>query len=84
MLNPIEMVWSQVKSCAKALLATKMPEILSISTGEEGTMTEQRLQALEFIIAESLNQLTPENIVNYISSIQRHFASVLNLEDMIF
>ena len=83
MLNPIESAWSKIKATAKRLLADQINSILDYN-GENGSITEHRLQRLEEIIRNSLLDLTREDILQFIAGVQRFYAGVINLEDVTF
>ena len=84
MLNPIELIWSVVKSAAKQQISLSMPEILTVNPENGVSMTEQRAQRLEAIINDSCANISRPLILNCIASVQRHFARVLNMEDVEF
>ena len=84
MLNPIENLWAEIKSNAKRKLASRLTEILTFRGEPNLSATEYRLQSLETIINESLSEFTVGNIVQYFAGVQRHYASVINCEDVIF
>jgi len=84
MLNPIESVWSFVKSIVKRSLSNKMTAILD---GEEqGTLskTEYRLQAIQGSVTEAITEVTPAMCANFVAHIQNILPSVLNSEDVKF
>ena len=83
MFNPIEHVWSYMKSHVKRELCVKLTEILS-SAPSHLSMTEHRLRALEGLINEAALKVTPMLCVKCIASIQSKVAGALNLEDMTF
>lgn len=84
MLNPIENVWSVIKSEVKRELSVKLAEILSSSLNGPVCIKEQRLRALENLVRDSLASVTPMLCTNCIASIQSKFAAAINLEDMTF
>ena len=80
MLNPIENVWSVVKSYVKRELSKKLAGI--VSGRSELSIREHRLRALESLMEEGLQTITPTICANSVASIQRKFPAALNLEDM--
>ena len=84
MFNPIENVWAYVKSEVKRDLATKLTQVLTMAPNANVSMTEHRLQALEGLIQDAVQSVTPMLCTKCIASIQSKVASALNLEDMQF
>lgn len=82
MLNPIETIWSVVKSFVKRGLASELATILA--TRSELTIKEQRLRALENLIEEGLQTISPTTCANAIASIQNKFSAVINLENICY
>lgn len=80
MFNPIENVWSVVKSYVKRELSRKLSSILN--SRNEITIKEQRVRALESLMEEGLQTITPTICANCIASIQRKITAALNLENM--
>ena len=83
MLNPIENVWSVLKSSVKSKLSSQMAQILAPNSNNL-TIKEHRLRMLEIIVQEAIPSITPDLCVSCIASIQRRFSSALSLEDMMF
>lgn len=80
-LNPIEGIWSILKSHVKKDLSEKLATILS--TRPAGlSIKEHRLRSLELIINENLPKITPAKCITAISGIQRRITPVLNMEDL--
>ena len=84
MFNPIENVWSYIKSHVKRELALKMTEVLALAATGGFSMTEQRLRALEQIISAAASKVTPMFCAKCIASIQSKVAGALNLDDVAF
>ena len=83
MLNPIENVWSVLKSSVKTELSSRMAEVLAPNSINL-TTKEHRLRMLEGIVQGAMPSISPELCVSCIASIQRRFSSALSLEDMVF
>ena len=83
MFNPIENIWSIVKSEVKRNLAN---ELLSVLNTRDASLTiaEQRLRVLERLMHAALANITPSVCNNCIASIQSKITRALNLEDMEF
>ena len=84
MLNPIESVWSQIKTMCKRQLAIEMDYILSYRAEGNVSATEFRLQCLERIINTSCQEVSRSNILQYMAGVQRFYAGVLNLDNVDF
>ena len=82
-LNPIEGVWSILKSFVKRDLSERLVSVLR-SQPVGLTMKEHRLRSLEEVIMQSLEKITPSMCVNEISGIQRKITPALNMEDMVW
>ena len=83
MFNPVENVWSFIKSLVKRDLSKKLTHILSLPATNV-SVTEHRLRALEELISDAADKVTPMLCAKCISSIQSKVASALNLENMTF
>ena len=83
MFNPIENVWSVIKAYVKRELANKMEFILT-RANLNVSMKEHRLRALEAVVQESTELVTPSLCNNCIANIQGKVSSALALEDMSF
>ena len=82
-LNPIEYIWSILKSNVKSELAEKMHTILR-SQQSGISMKEHRLRCLEEIIRKHLPNITPTMCTNSIASIQRRVTPALNMDDLVW
>ena len=74
MLNPVETIWSKMKAVVKQRMC--VPDVQRPGVGE------QRLQYVEPLIDEAMDQITVQNIVNSCQHSQGFFQCALNLEDM--
>ena len=83
MFNPIENIWSIVKSKVRRNLAAQLARILNQQSGTL-SMREQRLRALENLMDLALQTITPAICTSCIASIQSKVSMALNLEDMRF
>ncbi len=83
MFNPIENIWSVVKSWVKINLVERLRAILNGNT-EGLSVIEFRLRALEDLIWVGLRQITVTLCSNCISRIQGLVSDALNLIDMQF
>ncbi|KAF7692991.1 hypothetical protein CDIK_2320 [Cucumispora dikerogammari] len=81
MFNPIENIWSIVKSRVKRNLANKLLAVLS-SRKASLSIAEQRLRVLEKLMNAAMTNITPSVCNNCIASIQSKITRALNLEDM--
>lgn len=82
-LNPIEQVWSVLKSRVKSGLAEGMATLLG-SQQPGLTMKEHRLRCLEGVVERSLPVITSILCTNSIASIQRIITPALNMEDLVW
>ena len=73
-LNPIENVWSKLKSDVKSKL--RIPHVTGLGVGE------QMLVYLESIVQESINDLTDQICVRACQHASTFHASVINLENL--
>jgi transposase len=80
-INPIEECWSTMKAAMKRELGGKMKEMLA-KTPENMTQTEYRLNFLEKIIDNNINTITPRLCLSTFNHIQKHFAPILELQDL--
>lgn len=83
MFNPIENIWSVVKSHVKRELSSKLLSILN-NRNTDLTISEQRVRALEGLMEEGLQAVTPTKCANCIAHIQGKVTAALNLEDMVY
>ena len=82
-LNPIEETWSTLKAHIKSTLAEKMPLMLRTTTPPSGiSMVEFRLQFLEEAVDTNIHHISPQLCLRCINHVQRHYPSVLALEDL--
>ena len=84
MFNPIEQVWSFLKSQVKRDLSNKLMEILALPAMPSLSVTEQRLRALEGLIRDAAGEVTPMLCTKCIAGIQSKVAGALNLQNMTF
>ncbi|KAF7685812.1 hypothetical protein CDIK_3439 [Cucumispora dikerogammari] len=83
MFNPIENIWSVVKSEVKRNLASEMLSILC-SRDVNLSISQQRVRILERLMNSALTTTTPAVCNNCIASIQSRITRAMNLEDMDF
>lgn len=74
MLNPIENIWSKMKSVVKREMV--VPNVSGHAIGE------QRLVFVEGLIDSAMNQITNRDCINCCQHSQRFFPAALNSEDM--
>jgi hypothetical protein len=74
MLNPVETVWIKMGAVVKQRM--RVPQVQRSGVGE------QRLQYVEALIDEAMDQIALQNIVNSCQHYQGFFQRALNLEDM--
>ena len=79
-LNAIEHMWSKLKSFVKKWNAERFQ--MMISTPEEITQTEHRLQFLEGLIDEASIKITALDCSRFITHVSSHFADCINLKDL--
>ena len=85
MLNPIEHLWSSVKSKVKSELASKMPDILNNIGRKEESIQDYRLRILSGLIVEAmLEKSTCSTIIKYTNNVMKHYADALDEKDMSF
>ena len=83
MFNPIENIWSVMKSQVKCNLASELNAILS-STNREVTIKEQRIRVLERLMLSAVDLVTPALCNSSIASTQSKVIGAINLEDVGF
>ena len=83
-LNPIENIWSIVKSHVKREHSDNIQNLLAGTERGNLSIQEYRMQALEQYISNALELLSAEQIINCVSYVQRNLAPAINLEDIIF
>lgn len=74
MLNPIENIWSKVKAAVK-----RGNRVLSVTPPGLG---EQRLQYLERLVGNAIQEITVTDCANCIQHVSSFFGPALNLENM--
>lgn len=85
MLNPIEYVWSNLKSGVKSDLTIQLPRILADEGRSNLTQTEFRLLQLEHIIRENITtKITVPNCNRHVAHIQKWIPDAINMNDMTF
>ena len=84
MFNPIEQVWSLIKTYVKQKLAAKIVSILALERRDGLSVTEQRASALTSLIEEELGRVTPEVCNRFIAGIQSKILADVALEDVVF
>ena len=83
MFNPIENIWSFMKSKVKRELAMSIEQILNVQNSNL-SIKERRLRALENLMREAIQSVSPALCVSCIASIQSKVSKALNLENMEF
>ena len=84
MFNPIEQVWSLIKTYVKQELAAKIVSIVSMERRDGLSITEQRARALTSLIEEELGTVTPEVYNHFKAGIQSKIHAAVALEDVVF
>jgi hypothetical protein len=74
MLNPVETIWSKIKSNVKN--AIRIPPVLG-----DG-IAEQRMQYLERIVIEAKNTIMGGDCARAVQHTTTHYATILNMEDV--
>lgn len=84
LLNPIELLWSSFKSHVKRQLRHRMLALMNVERHPiHGSMTEQRMQALEEIANSAITQATPANLLSYVNRVERYYAMAVREEDLV-
>ena len=82
-LNPIEEVWSVVKSHMKKEMSETRVAMLNSTPPAGTTQVEHRLQYLERAIDNNVpNNITPALCIKVCNHVQKHFASCLRGQDL--
>ena len=79
-LNAIELMWLKLKSFVKKWNVERFQMMLT--TPEEITQTEHRLQFLEGLIDEASTKITALDCSRFITHVSSHFADCINLKDL--
>lgn len=82
MLNPIENMWSALKSHLKRQNTQRFQELIEGDPNGQMTKMEWRLQLLEQSIERSRLTITPIMCLNFVNHLQYCFQLALNLDDM--
>ena len=83
LLNPIELLWSLVKSHVKRHLRERMHAILEIAPGGALPVTEQRMREMENIAVEALGLVNPGMLLNFTNRVEKYYAAATRQEDLI-
>lgn len=79
-LNPIEMLWNQVKAHIKRELSGRFYEMMQHPPGI--TQTEHRLRLVESVIDSGMTLVQPQHCAGYYGHVMAHTSRCLNLEDL--
>ena len=81
MLNPIENVWSMIKSNVKRCMAANNEQYV---TAERNGLSigEFRLRLLEQYVQDAINEVTPDVCIRMIASVQNLFTDAILMNDM--
>jgi hypothetical protein len=83
MLNPIEMMFHQLKSIARPLLRQRMDETLTANAHARGmTATDARTIVLMEVATAAISKITSQNCTNYITHMHRELPRAIAMEDM--
>ena len=82
-LNPIEYLWSALKSKVKSEMARKLSEILDSSTNADLTQSEHRLRIVEDAIRRSLSESDiPGHCESYYNHVCSFYGNVMRMQDL--
>ena len=84
MLNPIEHIWSIIKSAVKRMHAENIRDLLRGEDRGQTSCQEYRIQAIEGYIESGLREVNPAKIMSCVAHVQSHLAAAINCEEMIF
>jgi transposase len=82
MFNPIENVWSSIKSTVKRLLCSRLSDILQGNLPNL-SIKEHRLRALEELVDEGIRNFD-SRMCSFFSRLQIKMVDAVNLVDMEF
>jgi transposase len=81
-LNPIEHIWSSVKSHIRGFMREHFQELLAGDPNGILTCTEFRLRYLEIAADQAMAQLTPAMCKNAYRHVHQRYPAALDLQDM--
>ena len=82
MLNPIENVWSAIKSKIKSISATDFHSMIAGDPDRMLTQVEWRLRCVENYIDQSIAVVNPSMCQRCINHCNKHFVNCIMLRDM--
>ena len=82
LLNPIELVWSVLKSHIKQSMRQRMHEILQIQRARALGIAEQRMRILEELAVESIGRTSGRMLANFAIRVEKYYPSVMRQEDL--
>ena len=83
LLNPIDLLWSTLKSHIKSNLRKEMPVILNMEREANLSVTEQRMRRLEVLAQEAIGKVTPAMIYSFANRVERYYQAAARQEDLI-
>jgi len=81
-LNPIEHIWSSVKTHIRGFMREHFQELLAGDPNGILTCTEFRLRHLEIAADQAMAQLTPAMCKNAYRHVHQRYPEALDLQDM--
>ena len=80
LLNPIELVWSVLKSHIKQKMRERMDQILEIQRIGKLGIAEQRMQMLEELAVESMGTISGRMFANFAARVEKYYPTVMRLD----
>ena len=82
LLNPIELVWSILKTEIKSKLRERMPHLLNVVPNNGISMAGQRMAKIEGIANESVNVITPVKLMPFSNRVGKYYPAATRREDL--
>ena len=82
LLNPIELVWSILKTEIKSKLRERMPHLLNVVPNNGISMAGQRMAEMERIANESVNIITPVKLMVFSNRVEKYYPAATRREDL--
>ena len=82
LLNPIELVWSILKTEIKSKLRERMPHLLNVVPNNGISMAGQRMAEIERIANESVNVITRVKLMAFSNRVEKYYPAATRREDL--
>ena len=83
LLNPIELLWSEFKSHVKRMLRDQMFALNRIESVQGGTIADQRMQALEEVAENAIQQVPSSHLMAFANRVERYYSAAARQDDIV-